>query len=264
MVDYRNVDASVPLWIQQMVKKDNVEFVIDRQVFNSQFFYLIKLVLKHISADLSMTQHVYDLAYLPYFHRMHSAALKIGHKVMFDMLSHYSENGCLAHISDYMATMFTFSDSWINFVRKAEEPSLICQWIEDVLLEDRCAYFFHLMFHCPFDKARTHCGQVVANAVNKGFRILAALLEKPMEREHPKVQRLRTTLETFLNLATDVVFTRESQKNWVKLEQFYQMLAQISLGGRYQAELLLRRNNGSLVVELSDLIMQNRSPKAKA
>jgi len=38
-----------------MVEKDNIEFVIDRQVFNTKFFYLIKLVLKHISGDLSMT-----------------------------------------------------------------------------------------------------------------------------------------------------------------------------------------------------------------
>ena len=241
-----------------------MEFVIDRQVFNAQFFDLVKLVMKHVSGDLSMTQHAYDLSYIPFFNKMHSLALKIGHKVMFDMLSHYSENDCLKYINDYMSTIFTFSDSWVNFVCKAEEPSLICQWLEDVLIKDNGAYFFHLMFDCPFDKARLHCSRVIANAVNKGFRILAVVSERPEDRDHPKVQRLRTALETFMNLAVDVVFTRECQTKWAKLEQFYQMLADISLAGRTQTELLLRRNNGSLVVDLCDLVMQSRSPKAKA
>lgn len=38
MVSYRNVEKAVPDWIKNMVQKDNVEYVIDRQVFNTQFF----------------------------------------------------------------------------------------------------------------------------------------------------------------------------------------------------------------------------------
>lgn len=34
MVSYRNVEKAVPDWIKNMVQKDNVEYVIDRQVFN--------------------------------------------------------------------------------------------------------------------------------------------------------------------------------------------------------------------------------------
>ena len=41
--------------------------LIDRQVFDKQFFMLIKLLLRHISSELSMTQHKYDLEYLPNF-----------------------------------------------------------------------------------------------------------------------------------------------------------------------------------------------------
>ena len=62
-VETRDVEPHVPEWLRNMVQRDNTEFVIDRQVFNTQFFYLIKLVLKHISADLSMTQHQYPLEY---------------------------------------------------------------------------------------------------------------------------------------------------------------------------------------------------------
>lgn len=77
-----------------------------------------------------MTSHNYDLSYNKYFTKMHSAALQIGGKVMFDFLSHYNENSCLSFITDYMNTIFTFSDSWVNFVRKAEEPSIINDWVD--------------------------------------------------------------------------------------------------------------------------------------
>ena len=112
-----------------MIQKDNTEFIIDRQVFNNQFFFLIKLVLKHISSDLCMTGHNYGLEYQPHFRKMQTFALKIGHKVMFDFLSHYNENNCLSFIQDYMSNIFTFSDSWVSFARKSDEPSIIVDWI---------------------------------------------------------------------------------------------------------------------------------------
>ena len=67
---------------------------------------------------------------------MNSIAVKIGHKVMFDMLSHYHENSSLAQVTDYLQTIFTFSDSWVGFVRKANEPSVLSQWLKTVLVDD--------------------------------------------------------------------------------------------------------------------------------
>lgn len=54
-VDYSRIQKHVPEWISKMVEKDNVDFVIDRQVFSNQFFFLIKLALKHISSNLVMS-----------------------------------------------------------------------------------------------------------------------------------------------------------------------------------------------------------------
>ena len=92
--------------------------------------------MKFISGSLSMTAHSYDVDYQQYFNRMNSITAKIGGKVMFDFLSHYSENNCLTYICDYMSTIFTFSDSWVSFVRKAEEPSILTEWIQRTLLDD--------------------------------------------------------------------------------------------------------------------------------
>ena len=222
------------------------------------------LVLKHISADLSMTQHQYPLEYIEYFNKMHQVALKIGQKVMFDFLSHYHENSaCLSNISDYMSTIFTFSDSFVSFVRKADEPSVICDWIEQTLLADQCTYFFHLMFNCPDKSSRLYCGKIVASTVNKGFKILAICESKPEEKDHPKVVKLRTAINSFMKLALDVIHTRESQKNWTRLEQFYIMLQDICNGGKPQAEYLLGEDQTGILVRLIDMMLQDKSPKAK-
>ena len=86
--------------------------------------------------------------------------------------------------------------------------------------------------------------------------------QKPEEKDHPKIARLREALEKFMALILDVIHTRECQKNWNRLEQFYDMIKDVCLGGKAQAEYLLARNNGSIVVELCDLILQRKSPKA--
>ena len=193
---------------------------------------------------------------------MHQLALSIGRKVMFDFLSHYHENNCLSYINDYMSTIFTFSDSWVSFVRKEEEPSLINDWIDHTLLDDECTYFFHMMFNCPDNTARLYCGKVVANAVNKGFKILSVCSNNPAEKDHLKVLKLKSSLETFLTLCLEVIHKRDCQKNWPRLEQFYRMLEEICMGGKYQALFLLAKQ--SAVVDICDLIMQRKSPKVFA
>ena len=62
----------------------------------------------------------------------------------------------------------------------------------------------------------------------------------------------------------EVIQTRECQKNWSRLEEFFTMISDIGTGGLAQAEYLISRKNASIVVELCDLILQKRSPKAKA
>jgi ubiquitin carboxyl-terminal hydrolase 34 len=66
-VPWREANPSVPDWVKDLVKDDNVEFVIDKQVFHEQFFKLISLVLKHIAQELCMTSHLYHISYYGHF-----------------------------------------------------------------------------------------------------------------------------------------------------------------------------------------------------
>ena len=42
-----------------------------------------------------------------------------------------------------------------------------------------------------------------------------------------------------MTLVLNVIHTRECQKNWNRLEQFYEMIKDICTGGKAQAEYLL-------------------------
>ena len=65
-----------------------------------------------------------------------------------------------------------------------------------------------------------------------------------------------------MDLVLNVIHTKDCQKNWTRLEQFFEMIRDICTGGKVQAEYLLSRGNGSIVVEICDLILQKKSPKS--
>ena len=198
-IPYREIMPVVPDWVKEMVQKNNFELMIDRQVFDKQFFVLAKLVLKHISGDLAMTSHRYDLDYYKHFRRMNEVALKIAHKVCFDFLTHYQDNNVLTFLSSYIHTIFNSSESYVSFTRRGDQPSIITQWIETVLLEDQGASFFDIMFNCPSPVARKNCGEIVTKGINAGFRILQVMEMKAEDSTHPKVERLRKALYGFLD-----------------------------------------------------------------
>lgn len=180
-----------------MVEKDNVDFVIDRQVFSNQFFFLIKLALKHISSNLTMTQHRFGVDYQVYFKRMNQMSLRIGAKVMFDFLSHYHENACLTHITDAMSTLATFSEAHVSFLAN-EGPSVLVEFINEIFLNDQCTYFFKLMFTCTDSASRLYCGKVAANVINKAFRIYGILSQGENAEKNlanPKLQTLKEALD---------------------------------------------------------------------
>ena len=54
LVHWNEIPPKVPDWINTMVKRDNIDFVIDQQVFHIQFFQLVKLIMDHIANNLVM------------------------------------------------------------------------------------------------------------------------------------------------------------------------------------------------------------------
>jgi hypothetical protein len=184
--------------------------VIDRQVFHVQFFYLVKLILKHIASNLVYSSHTYAYEYLKYFHRMKMFSLRIGYKVEYEFLTHYYENGAMSAISDSMSSIFTFSDSYVGFCNKLDkEPSIICDFMEEHFIKDKCAYLYEVLFQCPDATARSNIAKTTSMVINKAFRILGVCCETEEHSQNAKVLRLKALVHEFMEIMLNQMGTRE-------------------------------------------------------
>jgi hypothetical protein len=65
--------------------------VIDRQVFDDNFFTMVKQILEHISTNHVINQHKYGADYYHWFDKLKELALTIGQRVTFDFLARFNE-----------------------------------------------------------------------------------------------------------------------------------------------------------------------------
>mmetsp|Transcript_36876 Transcript_36876/g.45062 ORF Transcript_36876/g.45062 Transcript_36876/m.45062 type:complete len:185 (+) Transcript_36876:1698-2252(+) len=184
-----------------MVKKDNLDFCLNRQVYDKQFFYLIKVTLQHIQRKLSLSQNSYERDYAPNFAAMHQAALNVSSKVIFDLLPTYSEGSQIfAGIADTAKAFMILGESWPCFkTSESDKPSLVCDWLESQITSDKCEYLLRLMTDCGSHSARTHAGALVAGAISHAFNILSVCKTRSDQVDSTKVGRLEAALRTYLS-----------------------------------------------------------------
>jgi len=79
----------IPEWLRDMVMKDNIDFVIDKQVFNETFFKMVDELMQHITENLVKTTDKYDADYQSNFNTLKQLSLQVSHKVFYDFLTHF-------------------------------------------------------------------------------------------------------------------------------------------------------------------------------
>lgn len=94
----------------------------------------------------------------------------------------------MSAISDSMSSVLTFSDSYVGFTNKLEkEPSIICDFMEEHFIKDKCAYLYEVLFQCPDAQARRNVARTTSMVINKAFRILGICLENAENEQNAKV-----------------------------------------------------------------------------
>jgi hypothetical protein len=244
-----------------MIRLDNINFVIDKQVFHPQFFMLVKLVLGHIVSECCLTEHRfgYDYRNEGHFHRMKDLSMQIGSKVMFDFLTHFYENATMHPIQDSMTSILTFSDSYVSFANESE-PSVILDCIQRTYLDDNCEYFFEIMFKCVDQQARDYIGKLTASVFNKAMRIYGICSQDPEQKDKPKVVQLGKMIDEFMTKCILVLQTKDFQKSWSRFKQYLEFLCQVGTGGSFQTQWLLSKFD--IIADLLDFVMQDKSPRA--
>mmetsp|Transcript_15532 Transcript_15532/g.21044 ORF Transcript_15532/g.21044 Transcript_15532/m.21044 type:complete len:115 (+) Transcript_15532:1354-1698(+) len=113
--------------------------------------------------------------------------LDSGHKLSFDLLSHFKEGDSIRSICSSVRSIFSWSDHISEF-GKSDKPSLLFNFIKSVLHEDKCEYFFKLLWDSTATKdVRDHIGRTIVRVILKAIKIVHVCREDPERKDLPIV-----------------------------------------------------------------------------
>ena len=163
-------------------------------------------------------------------------------------------------ICSSVRSVFSWSDPIETFGMDPEKPSLIVKFIKDVLHEDKCEYLFKIMYDSTALKdVRDQCGRTVARVLVKALKLIGVCREDPERKDLPIVAELATLVNDTLHNLFGVLVQRTFQSKWSRLGEFFEMLSDIGIDERYQAEFLLtemqREGEDDMVTKLCDFML---------
>jgi len=137
--------------------------------------------------------------------------VETGHKLSFDLLSHFKEVDSIKSICSTVRSVFSWSDPVSKF-GTSEKPSLLFNFIKTVLHDDKCEYFFKIMWDGNASKdVREHIGRTVSRALLKAIKIVLKCREDPDRRALPIVNELYAMLINIHRILFDVLKNRQFQ-----------------------------------------------------
>ena len=116
--------------------------------------------------------------------------MRIGHKLSFDLLSHFKDVDSTKSICSSLRSVFSWSDPVKEF-GLCERPSLLHSFIKKVLHEDQCSYFFKIMYDSHSSSTvRDSIGRTVCRVITKGIKLVVTSREDPARKDLPIVSEL--------------------------------------------------------------------------
>jgi hypothetical protein len=168
---------------------------------------------------------------------MKDAALTIGHRCSFDLISHFNEKRQMGPISDGLCNVILFAESYINYCSSRREPHLLLNFIKRHYLEDGCKNLFDLMFACNDQPTRMHIAKITAKIINKCFVIYGVCSEQEARenpgKENTRLMELYKALDEVMGFIFRKLTDRECHKNWSRLQNYFTLLMEIVQGGKY-------------------------------
>jgi hypothetical protein len=248
----------VPAWISDVVSADNRSFLVDSQLFDDQFFELLRAVFKVIGSELMLTSHTYEYSYqVQHFPRLKETSLQLAAKVVFDMLCYYDRNTQLGAVVDHVGSIITFSDSRHSL--KGGATSTVANFLLRVLLDDNGEHFLKIMFTCTDASSRKHAGKLVGRALSRLFKLYADCEPAARESQEP-VKDVYACLDAAMQLCLVALQDKECQRNWTRLGSYLEMLKEVVSSSVTAAQYLLDRSDA--IADLLDFTLGNKSPRA--
>lgn len=120
--------------------------MIDKQVFDENFFILMKNIFGMISEKHMMGSHTYGIEYSQHFDNLKAVSLEVGHRVMFDFISRYTSKTQLQSISEHLQSILLFTESHITYCTLNRKTTILVDFIKKHYLADNLESFWKIMF----------------------------------------------------------------------------------------------------------------------
>lgn len=147
-----------------------------------------------------------------------------GHKLSFDLLSHFKEADSLKQICSSTRSVFSWSDEISEF-GKHDRPSLLFNFIKKVLHEDKCQYLFKIMWEGNASLAtRENIGRTVVRSLLKAIKILHICREDPERRDLPVVHENRQMIIEVVRTLFGILTDRQFQQKWNRFLEYLELL----------------------------------------
>lgn len=181
--------------------------------------------------------------------------VKAGSKMVLEVLTRAFNNQPITEITNVLVDIYEKHDgACIEFMKG--------------ILANEASYVSEILLNCPDKQAREAIAKLLAKVVNRLFVIEKDYLYEmevtevegsssdKTEKIMHKTERNKSLAITFLNICINLIHT-QCAKNWMKFDQFFQLLRDIAKGGEAQVEFMFSRN---MIAVLLDFYLGQKSP----
>lgn len=227
-------------------------------MFDEQFCDFLKELFKVIGSGMILTSHQYDYQYnIANFPRLKTYCLELLGKVVLDIFAYFDKNSDITQIVTSAGSIMTFCDS--KHALKEGKDSHVLVFLNKFLLDDAGAHFLNIMFFCTDATSRNQCGKLISQAVTRLIKLYTDCTQEQKETCQ-KVIDVKNCIDSCIKVLYGALLTKECQRNWTKLVNYFEMLKTIGTSCFAATQLLL--DYSDIISDLIDFFLGNNSPRA--
>lgn len=128
-----------------------------------------------------------------------------------------------------------------------------------MLIDDRGAHFFNIMFNCTDHNSRDNVGKLVQHSIVRLIKLYDDC-DLELRDSCEQVKEVKDTIDVSLDIIFNELKEKQCHKAWTKLEAYFDMLLGIVTSCFAAVQTVLDRSD--LISDLIDFILGNKSPRA--
>lgn len=226
--DFYDIKPVVPADLLNLVRKDNMSYLFDRQIYSAEFFEFANEIVVELHAMLGSLEE-----------KCEKNLATISIKSLFIIMARTSYNKIINTLAD-------------NFIKLLRESRVVLEELLDYLVKDFDTEVMPILTHCPYKPIRQAIETVVSNAL---------LIEFNKPRTDPNSDAELNPQNAKAIQVLDLMMRKidsKLAKDCSRFEQFFQILEAIAKHSGNSVKHYM--NSKDLITTLLDFYLESESP----